>query len=66
MEVINFKSNRIAEQQSNRNRMKMQKSIIFVKKSLKIKMLKIKNNVKLGTIVIMQVNIDVLHIAYVI
>ena len=64
--MINFKSNRIAEQQSNRNHMKMQKSIIFVKKDLKIKMLKIKNNVKLGTIVIMQVNIDVLHIAYVI
>ena len=64
--MINFKSNRIAEQQSNRNHMKMQKSIIFVKKDLKIKMLKIKNNVKLGTIVIMQVNIDMLHIAYVI
>ena len=64
--MINFKSNRIAEQQSNRNHMKMQKPIIFVKKDLKIKMQKIKNNVKLGTIVIMQVNIDMLHIAYLI
>ena len=46
--------------------MKMQKSVIFVKKRLKINMLKIKNIVKLEIIVIIQANIEVLHIAYVI
>ena len=46
--------------------MKMQKFVMFVKKSLKINMLKIKNTAKLGIIVIIQVNIEVLHIAYVI
>ena len=46
--------------------MKMQKFVIFVKKNLKINMLKIKNIVKLGIIVIIQVNIEELHIAYVI
>ena len=45
--------------------MKMQKFVIFVKK-LKIKMLKIKTIVKLEIIVIMQGNIEVLQIAYVI
>ena len=44
----------------------MQKSIIFIKKSLKINMLKIKNIVKLGTIVIIHVNIEVLVTAYII
>ena len=42
------------------------KFVIFVKKSLKINMLRIKNIAKLGTIVIMQSNIEVLHIACVI
>ena len=42
--------------------MKIQKSIIFVKKTLKINMLKIKNVVRLGTIVIIEVNIEVLYI----
>ena len=42
--------------------MKIQKSIIFVKKTLKINMLKIKNIVRLGTIVIIEVNIEVLYI----
>ena len=37
---------------------------LFVKKNLKINMLKIKNIVKLGTIVIIQVNTEVPHIAY--
>ena len=46
--------------------MKMQKCAIFVKKKLKINMRKIKNIVKLETVVIVQVNIEVLHIAYVI
>ena len=46
--------------------MKMQKYIIFVKKNLKMNMIKIKSIVKLGFIVVIQVNIEVLHIAYVI
>ena len=46
--------------------MKMQKYVIFVKKSLKTNMLKIKNIGKLETVVIIQVNIGVLPIAYVI
>ena len=44
----------------------MQKLIIFVKKNLKINMLKVKNIVKLGTTIILQVNTEVLHMAYVI
>ena len=46
--------------------MKMQKFVLFVKKTLSINMLKIKNIVNLGTIVIIQGNIEMLHIAYVI
>ena len=42
----------------------MQKCAIFVRKNLKVSMLKIKNIVKLGTIVIKQGNMEVLHIAY--
>ena len=41
--------------------MKMQKSVILVRKNLKLNMLKIKNILKLGKIVIIQVNIEVLH-----
>ena len=43
--------------------MKIQKSAIFVNKNLKINMRKIKNIVKSGIIVIVQVNIEMLHIA---
>ena len=46
--------------------MKMHKFAIFVKKSLKINILKIKNIVKLEIIPITQVNAEVLHIVYVI
>ena len=46
--------------------MKMQESVIFVKKNLKINMLKKQKIVKLGSIAIIQVNIEVLRIAYVI
>ena len=46
--------------------MKIQKSVIFVKKDLKITIWKIKNIVKLVIIVIIQGNIQVLRIAYVI
>ena len=45
--------------------MKMQRSAIFVMKRLKINMLKIKNIVKLEIIIIIQVNIEMLHIIYV-
>ena len=44
----------------------MKESVIFVNKNLKIKMLKLKNFVKLWTIVIIQGNIEVVYIAYVI
>ena len=44
----------------------MENSVIFAEESLKINMLKIKNIAKLGTIVIIWVNIEVQHIAYVI
>ena len=46
--------------------MKIQKSIIFMKKKLKINISKIKNIVKLEIIVIIQGNTEVLHITYVI
>ena len=45
--------------------MKMQNSVIFVEKSLKVIKLKTKKFAKLATIVIIQVNIKVLHIVYV-
>ena len=50
---------------NNRNYMKMQKTVIF-EKNMKIKKLKIRNVIKLGTIVIIQVNIKVHHIVYVV
>ena len=59
MEMSSFKKKRMKS-------LRMQISVIFVKKNFKINMVKIKNIVKLETIVIMQVNIDVLHIVYVI
>ena len=46
--------------------MKTQKSVIFVKKNLKINTWKIKNIVKLEIRVIMQGRIEVLQIAYVV
>ena len=44
----------------------MQKFAISVKRNLNINMLQMKNIVKSGGLVIMQGNIEVLHIAYVI
>ena len=44
----------------------MQKSVLFVNKKLKINIRNIKNMVKLEIIVIIQDNIEVLCIAYVI
>ena len=46
--------------------MEKQKSVIFVKKSLKINMRKIRYIVKSEIIVIIEGNIEVLRIAYVI
>ena len=44
----------------------MLKSVIFVKKNLKMNILKIKNIVKLEIIIIIKENKEVLHLAYVI
>ena len=49
-----------------KSHMKMQKFIIFVEKSLKINMLKTKYIVKLEIIIIIQGNIEVQYISYVI
>ena len=49
---------------NSRNHMKMKKIVIFVKKNLKINMLKIKIIAKFVVIAIIQVKIEVLHIAY--
>ena len=46
--------------------MKMQKIAIFVKKKLKVNICKIKHIIKLEIIVIIQGNIEVLHITNVI
>ena len=46
--------------------MKMQQSVILVKKNLKISIWKIKNTIKLEIIVFIQGSIELLHTAYVI
>ena len=46
--------------------MKMQKYLISVKENLKVNMIKIENILKLRTTVIIQVNVEVLHIAYIV
>ena len=48
----------------SRNHMKIQKFVILVKKNFNIKMLKIKIIVKFGTMVIIQGNIEVLHMVF--
>ena len=65
--MINFKKKNIQviKLTNSRNHIKSQNIVIFVKKSLKKNLLKIKNIVRLGTIVIVQGNIEILHIAYV-
>ena len=50
---------------NSRNHLKIQKPVRFVKKNLKINMIKIKNIVKLETMVIIQENIEDRHIPYV-
>ena len=44
----------------------MQKFVIFVGKSLKINILKIKNTVKIGSIIIIQGNIEAMRLGYII
>ena len=67
MEIIIF-----LKKEMNSSTNKQQKScqnakiVVFIKKNLKIDMLKIKNILKLGTIAIILGNIEVLHIAYII
>ena len=51
---------------NSRTHIKTKKSTVFVKKNSKINMLQIKNIIKLGTFVIIQENIEVLHQLYVI
>ena len=65
MKIINFKKRKM-KLLTKKQKLKMQKSVIFVKKNLKINIWKIKNIVKLEIIVIIEENIEKLHIAYVI
>ena len=66
MKIINFKKKKMKLlKNSSRNHMKMQKSVIFVKKKLKINIGKIKNVAKSEIIFIVQKNIEVLLIPYV-
>ena len=53
-------------EKSSRSHIKMQKSVLFVKKNLKKNISKIKNIIKLEIIVIMQENIEMLGMVYVI
>ena len=67
MEIINFKKKKKKKNlltNKKQKHMKTQKFVIFVKRNLKISMPKKKIIVKLGPIVIIQGNIEVLHIAY--
>ena len=60
MKIINFEKKKMRLLTN-----KQQRFVIFVKKYLKINMLKIKNIAKVGTIAIIQVNIELLQITYV-
>ena len=65
MRIIDFKKRKM-KLFTNEQQEKRQKSVIFVKKNLKINIGKLKNFVKLEIIVIIQGNADALRIAYVI
>ena len=66
MKIINFKKKETKLlKNSSMNHMKMQKSVIFVKKKLKINIGKIKNIAKSEIIFIVQENIEMLLIPYV-
>ena len=69
MKIINFLKNEVIKQRAgnaNANDRKMQKSVIFLKEKLKMNIWKIKNIVMLKFIVVIQRNMEVLCIAYVI
>ena len=53
-------------QMNSRNHVKLQKCFVFKRKNLETNILKMKNIVKLWAIVIMQRNIEMLHIVYII
>ena len=66
MKIINFKNKKLKLlKNSSRNQMKIQKSIIFVKKTLKINISKIKYIEKREIIVVIQENLELLRIEYV-
>ena len=50
---------------NSRTHIKIQKSTMLVKKNYKINMLNIKNIIKLRKIIILQENLEVLHIVYI-
>ena len=67
MKMINFKKKKMKLSTKEQQELyEMQRSVIFARKNLKINIWKIKNIVKLEIIVIIQENIEVLHMAYVI
>ena len=67
VKIINFKKKKMKLLTSkHENSYDNVKSFIIVKKSLKINILKIKNTLKSEIIFVMQVNKEVLHIAYVV
>ena len=65
IEIFNLKNKVINKRTAGIIR-KKQNSVVFVKKKLKINILKIKSKVNLGTIVIIQMNIEMLHMTHVI
>ena len=65
IEIFNLKNEVINKRTAGIIR-KKQNSVVFVKKKLKINILKIKSKVNLGTIVIIQMNIEMLHMTHVI
>ena len=65
MEIINFKKKEMKLLTNEHLKLCQNAKISYIcKKNLKINMIKIKNILKLRTIVIIQGNIEVLHIAY--
>ena len=61
MEIIDFKKK---NEVVNKEQKSYNNSAMFSEKSLKINMLKIKDIVKLGIIIIMEWNIELLHMEY--
>ena len=65
IEIFNLK-NEVINKRTAGIIWKKQNSVVFVKNKLKINILKIKSKVNLGTIVIIQMNIEMLHMTHVI